>query len=138
MSNPAPGFDQYPNHRVTATQSPRHVRALVGDLLIADSRAAFLVEESRHDPVWYSPPDDVDFSLLTPTETTTYCPFKGYASYWTVDAPGDRRENAVWAYLQPYDECRALAGYLAFYPDQVRIEVAGAPSGPRRSARASR
>jgi len=97
MSHPAPGFAQYPNHRVTATQSPRHVRVRAGETVIADSHAAFRVEESRHEPVWYFPPDDVDTRLLIPTEHTTYCPFKGHASYWIIDAPGERRDNAVWA-----------------------------------------
>jgi uncharacterized protein (DUF427 family) len=130
MSHSAPGFAQYPNHRVTATQSPRHVRVLAGERVIADSRAAFRVEESRHEPVWYFPPDDVDTSLLTPTEHTTYCPFKGHASYWSIDAPGEHRDNVVWAYLQPYDECRPLAGYFAFYQEQVTLEVDGAVQRP--------
>lgn len=130
MSNPAPGFTRYPNHRVMATQSPRHVRVLLGDVLLADSRAAFLVEESGHDPVWYFPPNDVDEHHLTPTETSSYCPFKGHASYWSISVGGQSVPDAVWAYLAPFDECRALAGYYAFYPDQVRIEVDGAVQRP--------
>lgn len=130
MSNPAPGFARHPNYRVMATQSPRHVRALVGDEVVADSRAAFLVEESGHDPVWYFPPHDVRDRLLTPTETSSYCPFKGHASYFTVEAGGQRLEDAAWAYLAPYDECRSLAGYVAFYADRVRIEVDGRSQRP--------
>lgn len=130
MNNPAPGFAEYPNHRVVATRTPRHVRVLLGDTVLADSRAAFRVEESGHDPVWYFPPDDVDRSRLTPTGTTTYCPFKGHASYWTIHAQGESLEDAVWAYLAPYDECRALAGCFAFYPDRVRIEVDGEVQRP--------
>jgi uncharacterized protein (DUF427 family) len=130
MSNPAPGFSKHPNHRVVATQSPRHVRVLVGDAVIADSRAAFQVEESQHHPVWYFPPDDVDQRVLRPTETTTYCPFKGHASYYAIDAGGQSLEDAVWSYLAPFDECRALAGYYAFYADQVSLEVDGQPQRP--------
>ena len=98
--------------------------------LPADTRAAFRVEESRHEPVWYFPPEDVNARLLAPTETTTYCPFNGHASYWTIDAEGERSPDAVWAYLAPYDECRALAGYYAFYPDRVRLEVGGEVQRP--------
>ncbi|MEQ8861111.1 MAG: DUF427 domain-containing protein [Pseudomonadales bacterium] len=125
MNNPAPGFARHPEHRVSATQSPRHVRVLVGETVIADSRAAFLVEESRHDPVWYFPPDHVDTRHLIPTESTSYCPFKGHASYWTINAGDGRIDDAVWAYLAPFDECRALTGYFAFYPDRVSLEVDG-------------
>lgn len=127
MSNPAPGFARYPHHRVAVKPTLQHVRALVGDTVIADSRAALLVEESRHDLVWYFPPDDVDEQHLLPTATSTYCPFKGHASYWSIQAQGETLEDAVWAYLEPFDECQALTGYYAFYPDRVRLEVAGEP-----------
>lgn len=130
MSNPAPGFARYPDHQVTATQSPRHVRVLVGDQVIADSRAAFEVDESRHDPVWYFPPEDVDRRLLRPTETTTHCPFKGHASYYTIEAQAGELPDAVWSYLAPYDECRPLAGYFAFYADRVTVEVEGEAQRP--------
>jgi uncharacterized protein (DUF427 family) len=130
MSNPAPGFARYPNHRVIATQRPRHVRVLVGGVVVADSRAAFEVEESRHDPVWYFPPEDVDQRLLEPTESTTYCPFKGHASYYTIDAGGERLADAAWSYLAPFDECRALAGCVAFYADRVHVEVDGEVQRP--------
>ncbi|HEX7036637.1 MAG TPA: DUF427 domain-containing protein [Pseudomonadales bacterium] len=125
MSNPAPGFARYPNHRVTVTRRPSHVRALVGDAVVADSRAALLVEESGHAPVWYFPAEDVHEGRLTPTDSSSYCPFKGHASYFTVEAGGARLEDAAWAYPAPYDECRSLAGYVAFYPDRVAIEVDG-------------
>lgn len=130
MDNPAPGFSQFPNHRITATRTPSHVRVLAGGREIADSRAAFLVHETRHDPVWYLPPEDVERHVLAPSETRTYCPFKGYASYWTIELPDARLEDAVWAYLEPYDECRSLTGYFAFYPDRVTIEVDGEPQRP--------
>ena len=130
MSNPAPGFARHPDHRVTVTQRSNRVRALVVDGVVADSRAAFLVEESGHDPVWYFPPEDVRESRLIPTKSSTYCPFKGHASYFTVEADGARLEDAAWTYLTPYDECRSLAGYVAFYPDRVRIEVDGRRQRP--------
>src|SRR5690606_7674710 len=100
------------------------------DQVVADSRAALLVEESRHDPVWYFPPEHVDQRMLIPTQTTTYCPFKGYASHYTIDAAGGQLEDAAWSYQAPFDECRALAGYIAFYADRVRIEAEGEPQRP--------
>ena len=130
MSNPAPGFTQYPNHRVIVTQKPRHLRALVGGEVVADTRSALEVEESQHDPVWYFPPEDVNQRLLQPTETTTYCPFKGHASYYTIDAGGEHLDDAAWSYLAPFDECRVLAGYVAFYADRVNLEIDGEPQRP--------
>lgn len=130
MTNPAPGFARHPDHRVTITRSPKHVRALAGDEVVADSRAALLVEESGHDPVWYFPLQDVRDGRLVPTESASYCPFKGHASYFTVEAGGARLEDAAWAYPTPYDECRPLAGHVAFYPDRVAIEVDGRTQRP--------
>jgi uncharacterized protein (DUF427 family) len=130
MANPAPGFTQYPNHRVAISPDTRRVRVLVDGQVIGDSQAAFLVDESRHEPMWYLPPGDVDEAALTSTTTTSYCPFKGHASYWRIDAGAVSLPDAVWSYLEPFDECRDLAGYYAFYPDKVVIEVDGSAQRP--------
>jgi uncharacterized protein (DUF427 family) len=130
MSNPAPGFATYPNHLVTVTPSRQHVRVLVGDSIIADTNNALQVDESRHERVWYVPPEDVDERRLRPTATSSYCPFKGHASYWAIDAAGLTIPDAVWAYPSPYDECSDLAGYYAFYVDRVRLEVDGQVQRP--------
>ena len=96
--------------------------------MIADSNAALQVEETGHTPVHYLPKKDVRLDLLRPTDHHTRCPFKGEASYWTIEVPdasGVRRsENAVWGYLAPYDEVARLADYVAFYGSRVdRITV---------------
>ena len=130
MSNSAPGFARYPNHRVAITPSDRHVRVLAGSEVVADTRTPLLVEESRHDPVWYVPSADVNQGSMTPTESSTYCPFKGHASYYTIAAGDERLEDAAWSYLSPYDECQTLAGYFAFYADRVSIEVDGGAQRP--------
>ena len=130
MSNAAPGFTRHPNHRVEITPSTRHVRVLAGSEVVAETRRPLLVEESRHDPVWYLPPDEVNQGLMTPTDSSTYCPFKGHASYYNLTAAERRLEDVAWSYRTPYDECRALAGYIAFYADRVTIEVDGEAQRP--------
>ena len=93
-------------------------------VLIADSRAALRVEETRHAPVLYFPREDVRFEHLQPSEHETFCPFKGAASYWSI-AVGDRREeNAVWGYEDPFPEVASLKDHLAFYEDRVDWERA--------------
>jgi uncharacterized protein (DUF427 family) len=57
---------------------------------------------------------------LTKTKLSTYCPFKGHASYFSFVGGA---ENAVWSYEQPYDEVLPIAEHLAFYPDKVDIQV---------------
>ena len=124
MPNPAPGFASRPDHRVDLLPESRRIKVVFAGVTIADSTAALRVEETGHNPVYYLPEKDVRLDLMRPTEQHSRCPFKGEASYWTIDIPvgtGDHRlsENAVWAYPSPYDEVAGLAGYYAFYPNCV-------------------
>ena len=124
MANPAPGFVSRPDYRVDLLPERRHVKVVFGGVTIADSNAALRCEETGHGPVHYLPEKDVRLDLLRPTEHHTRCPYKGEASYWTIEVPADagsvqRSENAVWAYPSPYDEVSRLAGYYAFYPNRV-------------------
>jgi uncharacterized protein (DUF427 family) len=124
MPNPAPGFVSRPDHRVDLLPENRRVKVVFGGVTIADSGTALRVEETDHGPVYYVPEKDVRLDLMHPTEHHTRCPYKGEASYWTIELPADtgsgrRSENAVWAYPSPYDEVSRLAGYYAFYPNRV-------------------
>lgn len=127
MANPSPGFARNPDHRVDIVPEKHRVRVTFGGAVIADSRNALRVEETGHEPVHYVPEKDVRTELLRPTDHTTHCPFKGDASYWTIEAPGGlgrRAENVVWGYRTPFDETAGLAGHYAFYKSRVdAIEV---------------
>ncbi|HUC09136.1 MAG TPA: DUF427 domain-containing protein [Stellaceae bacterium] len=126
MPNSAPGFASRPDHRVDLVPEKRRVRVTFGGVTIADSSAALRVEETGHAPVHYVPEKDVRVALLHRTDHHTRCPYKGEASYWTIEVPGEasedgikRSENAVWGYPTPYDEVAGIAGYYAFYPDRI-------------------
>ena len=127
MANPAPGFARKPDHRVDLLPESGRVRVTFGGTVIADSRSALRVQETGHEPVHYLPEKDVRTDLLRPTDHRTHCPFKGDASYWTIEIPGSagkRAENAVWGYRAPFDETAGLAGHYAFYRTRVdAIEV---------------
>ena len=63
-------------------------------------------------------------AALTRSEHTTYCPYKGECTYYSIPAGGERSVNAVWSYEAPYVAVSAIREYLAFYPDRVdAIEV---------------
>ena len=121
MSNPAPGFVKNPDRIVRLEPSPRRVRVKFGGEWIADSTDMVLMYESSHLPVYYFPVKDVRLDLLHPTDHSSYCQYKGDASYWSIEAGGRTAENAVWAYQTPYDEMVAigLQDYCAFYWDRV-------------------
>ncbi|MET0458273.1 MAG: DUF427 domain-containing protein [Ilumatobacteraceae bacterium] len=108
-----------PAHRLLLTPFPRRVRAELDGVTVFDTLDGALVHESNLLPMLYVPADDVDMSLLEPTELSTHCPFKGDASYWSVRV-GDRvAENAVWSYLEPIEAAPWLEGRLAFYWDRL-------------------
>ena len=125
MTNPAPGFVKHPNYLVAIEPLESPLQVTVGTTVIATSHRAVCVTETKHRPVWYMPLDDIQANSITPTDTQTYCPFKGKASYWSVVLPETTIEDAIWAYLEPYDECVALTGYASFYTNKVDLLING-------------
>jgi uncharacterized protein (DUF427 family) len=122
--NPAPGYQQYPDHRISTKPAGVRVRVTFQGELIADTADAVAMREgpgkSTVAPVvYYIPRSDVRMDRLARTTHSTYCPFKGHASYYSLKGGP---ENAVWSYEQPYDEAAAIRELLAFYPDKVDIE----------------
>lgn len=106
-------------HTLYFEDCPKRVRAEFAGEMIVDSRRVKILHETGQLPLYYLPLDDARRDLLQPTEHTTHCPFKGDASYWSVQV-GDRvAENAVWSYPEPREDAPPLAGYLAFYSDRM-------------------
>ena len=108
-----------PDHPITITPNPKRVRVTFAGQVIAATNRALTLQEARYRPVQYVPRDDARMALLTRTEHATHCPYKGDASYYTIEAGGRRSENAVWSYENPYPAMAEIAGHLAFYPDRV-------------------
>ena len=106
-------------HWVATEPSPRHVRAVVNGVAVAHSKRVLLLRERGHVGVYYFPMDDVRMDLLTPTDKHTRCPYKGEASYWSIEVDGRRVENAVWGYEDPLPERVDIKGHVAFYWDKV-------------------
>jgi uncharacterized protein (DUF427 family) len=108
-----------PDHPITIDANSSRVRVTVGGKLIADTCDALTLREASYPPVQYIPRRDVDMAALTRSEHTTYCPYKGDASYYSIPAGGDRALNAVWTYETPFDAMAQIKDYVAFYPDRV-------------------
>jgi uncharacterized protein (DUF427 family) len=110
-----------PDHPITVTSGDAHVVVRAGGKVIADTRRALALQEASYPLVYYIPREDADMALLERTDHTSYCPYKGEASYYSVRGG---TENAVWSYEAPYDAVAEIRGHLAFYPDRVEaIEV---------------
>jgi uncharacterized protein (DUF427 family) len=115
-ANSAPGFKTHPGHQIEIKTAPQRVRVTAGGKVIAETGEALAMKEGSYPVVYYIPRKDVKMDRLVRTAHSTHCPFKGDASYFSLQ---DGPENAVWSYEQPYDEMIAIRNYLAFYPNKV-------------------
>lgn len=119
-----PVLEPGPDHPITITPNDARIVVTVAGRVVADSRRALTLQESTYPAVQYLPIEDVDRSLLERTETSTYCPYKGDASYFSIPAGGERSVDAIWVYEQPRDAVKEIKDHVAFYPDRVdSIEV---------------
>ena len=118
--NPAPGFRSHPEHTISVEPLAKHVTVKANGAVLASSDQAMLLKEHVYPPVIYIPFADIDFGKLAATDTSTHCPFKGDASYWSVR---DGATDAMWAYQNPYDEMSEIKDHGAFYPNRVTIET---------------
>lgn len=112
-----------PDHPITVEKNPARVTVRVGDQVVADSTAALVLQESNYPAVQYIPLADVDQSLLRETATSTYCPFKGDASYYTLTTPDGELTDVIWTYHEPYPAVAAIVDHVAFYANKVNITV---------------
>ena len=108
-------------HDIVVTPHPGRVRIVFAGRTVADTERALDLAEGTLRPVLYIPRADADLSAYEPTPRHTHCPFKGEASYFTLKAGGQEAQNAVWSYEAPLPGAAAIAGHLAFYPDQVEV-----------------
>jgi len=108
-----------PDHPITIETNPSRVVVEAGGKIIADTRHALTLREASYPAVQYIPRGDVDMAALKRSDHTTYCPYKGDASYYSIPAGGDRSLNAVWTYETPFEAMAQIKDYVAFYPDRV-------------------
>jgi uncharacterized protein (DUF427 family) len=114
-----------PFARIDVLPSSRHIRVLVNGEVVADSTRPSLLFETGLPTRYYLPQVDVRMDLLEPTDTTSHCPYKGQARYWSVRAGGELFPDLAWSYPYPLPESIRAAGLVAFYNEKVDIEVDG-------------
>jgi len=114
-----------PQTRVDVLASSRHVRVLVDTEVVADSVRPSILFETGLPPRFYLPKPDVRMDLLTPTDSTSGCPYKGFASYWDVTVGGTVHHDLAWSYRTPLPESVGVAGMISFYDEKVDIELDG-------------
>ncbi|HEY3774063.1 MAG TPA: DUF427 domain-containing protein [Solirubrobacteraceae bacterium] len=111
-----------PDHPITIQAHEGRVVVRAGERVIANTNAALELAEASYPAILYVPFGDLDRHALERSDTTTYCPYKGDASYFTVRTDDDLLEDVAWSYEKPYDAVSEIRDHVAFYPDRVTIE----------------
>jgi uncharacterized protein (DUF427 family) len=112
-----------PYTRVDVLASSRHVRVEIEGVTVAESTKPSLVFETGLAVRYYLPRTDVRMDLLTPTETSSNCPYKGQAEYWSAAVDGTVHPDVAWSYRTPLPESQKLAGLVCFYPERADVYV---------------
>ena len=110
-----------PQHPITVEPAAARVTVTAGGTPVADTTAALALQEAKYPTVYYIPLADVRSDVLKPSDHTTYCPYKGDASYYSIATAEGELTDAVWYYPEPYSAVADIAGHVAFYADKVDI-----------------
>jgi len=86
------------------------MKAIWNGAILAESDETIVVEGNH-----YFPPESVDNRYLKTTAMRSVCPWKGLASYFTVEAEGRRERNAAWTYRHPFPWIRKIRDHVAFW-----------------------
>jgi uncharacterized protein (DUF427 family) len=87
--------------------------------IVADTRRALRLLETSHPPTYYIPREDVRAELIVESRHSSFCEYKGRASYWTLRKNDAESPNAAWSYANPTPKYSALKDHLAFYASRV-------------------
>ncbi len=86
------------------------MKAIWNNEIIAQSDNTINIEGNQ-----YFPPDTVNMDFLKPSDTHTFCPWKGTASFYSVVVNGKENVDAAWYYPQAKDAAKGIEGYVAFW-----------------------
>lgn len=86
------------------------MKAIFNDKIIAQSDATVFLENN-----YYFPIDSIEHIYFSESNTKTACPWKGIASYFTIEVDGKKNTDAAWYYPNPSEKANAIEGYVAFW-----------------------
>jgi uncharacterized protein (DUF427 family) len=114
-----------PNTRIDILASSRRVRVELDGIVVAESGQPRILFETGLPPRYYLPLSDMRTDLLRPSDRVSHCPYKGQASYYSVQTPTRLHQDVVWMYRAPLPESQKIAGLVSFYNERVELFVDG-------------
>ncbi|HZU78539.1 MAG TPA: DUF427 domain-containing protein [Acidimicrobiales bacterium] len=112
-----------PYHRIDILATHRRLRVTVEDTVLVDTTDAVILYETGLAPKLYVHPRLVAAGVLSPSTTTTYCPYKGTTTYWSATVGDTVVPDVAWSYGDPFPESTAIRGLLSFEPSRVTVET---------------
>ena len=109
--------------RIEIQPSDQRMRIVIDGVTVADSTHGSILFETGHTTRYYLPKTDVRMDLMTATDRSTVCPYKGTARYWSATVNGQVHENILWGYDTPLAESEEIAGLVSFYNEKVEIFI---------------
>lgn len=119
-----------PYHRIECLRTTRHLRVAIGDTVLVDGPATIALYETALEPKLYVDKALVRTDLLVPSATTTLCPSKGTATWWSAEVDGTTHADVAWSYEDPLPESLPIAGLLCFEPTHADVTEAFPPPPP--------
>lgn len=110
-----------PYHRVDCRPTRRRLRVAVHGTVLVDTDDTVIVFETALAPRLYVDPALVDTAALRRSQTSSYCNYKGFATYWTAVVGGRVVDDIAWSYPDPPPESLPIKGFLSF--DETRVEL---------------
>ena len=120
-----------PYHRVDCRPTRRHLRVSVAGATLVDTHDTVILFETALEPRLYVDPSYVRTDLLRRSETSSYCNYKGFATYWTAVVEDRVADDVAWSYQDPPPESLPIKGFLSF--DATRVDVVAQLPLTRRS-----
>lgn len=114
-----------PYTRIDILASSRRVRVEIDGVTVAESSNPRLLFETNTPTRYYLPKTDVRLDLLEPSETSTRCPYKGTAEYYSARIGETVHPDVAWFYREPFAESQKITGLVAFYDEKVDLYVDG-------------
>ncbi len=113
-------------------RSSRHIQVTFHGVIVAETRNAWRMLETSHPPVYYIPPADLRQNYLRPSLRSSFCEWKGRASYLTIEVDGREAPDAGWFYPSPSRIFIPIRDHVAFYAHRVdACHVDGEPVQPQ-------